>query len=138
MPALAHAEAQHARALPPQERRELVVQVREADRVPGRQDDGLAPAAGEGQPVADRLAPVEHVVGIDRHRPVGRGMVGLEPGFLAHELQDLPGLQGALQPRHPELLVRIALEELPDVLEDVVERVAHLWAGDRGVHEGTA
>ena len=93
--------------------------------MPRREDHAFASPDRLGEPVAGIAARVQDALGVDRDGAGGGVRIGLEPGGPAHELEDLGRLE-RLEPRHPELLVGIALVEQPDVAEHVVERVADL------------
>ena len=99
----------------------LDVQVREAHRMTRRQEHPLAATNRVREPFADGRAGVQDELRIDRDRSGRRRAFGLEARGAPDEIEDLVGVE-ALEAGHPELLVRVALVQEPDVAQDVVER----------------
>ena len=125
---------QHAGTARPQRASDGAVQVREAERMPGREDHALGPGDRERESVASLGTGVEDEFGIDRN---GTGLLeppGVEPRRKADEREHVVGGH-RLQPGHAEPLVGIALVQQPDVADHVVERVTHLDPRDRSLEQ---
>ena len=84
------------------------------------QEHALAATNRVREPFADGRAGVQDELRIHRHRSGRRRAFGLEARCPPDEIEDLVGVE-ALEAGHPELLVRVALVEEPDVAQDVVE-----------------
>ena len=93
------------------------------------QEHALAATNRVREPFADGRAGVQDELRIHRHRSGRRRAFGLEARCPPDEIEDLVGVE-ALEAGHPELLVRVALVEEPDVAQDVVEGMADLETGD--------
>ena len=93
------------------------------------QEHALTTANRAREAIADGRAGVQDELRIHRHRSGRRLAVGVEARSPPDEVQYLTGVE-ALEAGHPELLVRVALVEEPDVAQDVVERMGDLEPGD--------
>src|SRR5439155_24886546 len=114
---------------------ELVVQVRESRRMTGRKHHGLAVFAGTREPSPRRETRVEDRTGTDLDGTEPSGTIDRGTGGTFHESEHAVERHPLLEPREPELLVRIVLQEHLDIPADVLDRMGR-GAGDTACQEG--